>query len=226
MAFCSQSSLKTLRSFNIRGARGLHGLAFHAIQVSDSRSHAMLKGFIGRDYLVLVIVASLVVVLLLGAGFTSRPSDWAGWMQAIGLIVGLMVAITVPAIQRKQDAELAHKQLRDREVGYARRMQYLCGELSELQGRISLNLAHLRASDRHSLKFTLQDYLHRLFESHKQDLNDDRVVLAYELRQVANDLIDELDSGRNDRVVFLALEKRLQKLTHRSQVNAAMAERV
>lgn len=79
-------------------------------------------------------------------------------------------------------------------------MQYLCGELSELQGRISLNLTHLRANDRHSLKYTLQDYLHRLFESHKQDLNDDRVV-------------------------FMALEKRLQKLAHRCQVNAAMAER-
>ncbi|MBC3953883.1 hypothetical protein [Pseudomonas triticifolii] len=185
----------------------------------------MLKGFIGKDYVVLVIGASLVVVLLVLAGFFTRPSDWAGWMQAIALIVGMMVAIAVPAIQRRQEAVLARKQLRDRETGYARRMQYLCGELSELHGRINLNLAHLRASDRHSLKFTLQDYLHRLFESHKQDLNDDRVVLAYELRQVANDLIDELDSGRNDRVVFMALEKRLQKLTHRCQVNAAMAER-
>lgn len=185
----------------------------------------MLKGFIGRDYVVLVIVASLVAVVLLGAGFVSRPADWAGWMQAIGLIVGIMVAVAVPAIQRKQDAEQNRKQIRDREVGYARRMQYLCGELSEVQARTQLNLTHLRASDRHSLKYTLQDYLHRLFESHKQDLNDDRVVLAFELRQVANDLIDELDSGRTDRVVLMALEKRLQKLTHRCQVNAAMAER-
>ncbi|RMP49379.1 hypothetical protein ALQ21_03170 [Pseudomonas savastanoi pv. glycinea] len=216
---------KTEPQLNSRGVKGLHRLAFHAIQVTDSRSHAMLKGFVSKDYAVLVIIASLVVILLLGVGFTSRPSDWAGWMQAIGLIVGLMVAVAVPAIQRKQEAEQARKQVRDREVGYARRMQYLCGELSELQGRISLNLTHLRANDRHSLKYTLQDYLHRLFESHKQDLNDDRVVLAHELRQVANDLIDELDSGRTDRVVFMALEKRLQKLAHRCQVNAAMAER-
>ncbi|EPM92320.1 hypothetical protein A249_22250, partial [Pseudomonas syringae pv. actinidiae ICMP 18804] len=53
----------------------------------------MLKGFVSKDYVVLVIVASLIVVLLLGVGFTSRPSDWAGWMQAIGLIVGLMAAV-------------------------------------------------------------------------------------------------------------------------------------
>ncbi|GFM81187.1 hypothetical protein PSCICN_18790 [Pseudomonas cichorii] len=186
----------------------------------------MLKGFIGKDYVVLVIAASLVAVVLLVAGFFSRPSDWVGWVQATGLIVGMMVAVGVPGIQRKQEAAVAHKQLRERETGYARRIQYLCGELTELQARTSLNLSHLRASDRHRLKYTLQDYLHRLFESHKQDLNDDRVVLAYELRQVANDLIDELDSGRTDRVVFIALEKRLQKLTHRCQVNAAMAERV
>ncbi|EPN63817.1 hypothetical protein A235_16410, partial [Pseudomonas syringae pv. actinidiae ICMP 19079] len=63
----------------------------------------MLKGFVSKDYVVLVIVASLIVVLLLGVGFTSRPSDWAGWMQAIGLIVGLMAAVAVPAIQRKQE---------------------------------------------------------------------------------------------------------------------------
>lgn len=66
----------------------------------------MLKGFVSKDYVVLVIVASLIVVLLLGVGFTSRPSDWAGWMQAIGLIVGLMAAVAVPAIQRKQEAPL------------------------------------------------------------------------------------------------------------------------
>lgn len=186
----------------------------------------MPKGFISKDYAVLVIAASLVTVVLLVAGFFSRPADWAGWVQAAGLIVGMMVAIAVPGIQRRQEAEVAHKQLRERETGYARRIQYLCGELNELHARTSLNLAHLRASDRHRLKYTLQDYLHRLFESHKQDLNDDRVVLAYELRQVANDLIDELDSGRTDRVVFTALEKRLQKLAHRCQVNAAMAERV
>ncbi|RMW08621.1 hypothetical protein ALO99_200292 [Pseudomonas coronafaciens pv. porri] len=83
----------------------------------------MLKGFVSKDYVVLVIVASLIVVLLLGVGFTSRPSDWAGWMQAIGLIVGLMAAVAVPAIQRKQEAAVARKQLQDREVGYARRMQ-------------------------------------------------------------------------------------------------------
>ena len=186
----------------------------------------MLKGFIGKDYVVMVIVASLIAVLLLLAGFFSRPADWAGWVQAIGLLVGILVAVAIPSIQRRQEAEVAHGLRKEREIGYARRMQYLCGELSELQGRINLNLLHLRATDRHRLQHTLQDYLHRLFESHKQDLNDDRVVLAHELRQVANDLIDELESGRTDRVVFMALEKRLQKLAHRCQVNAAMAERL
>lgn len=186
----------------------------------------MLKGFIGKDYVVVVIIASALAVLLLGAGFFSRPADWAGWVQAIGLIVGIMVAVAVPSIQRKQEAELARTERREREVGFARRMQYLCAELCELQARINLNLVHLRATDRHRLQHTLQDYLHRLFESHKQDLNDDRVVLAHELRQIAGDLIDELESGRTDRMVLMGLEKRLQKLTHRCQVNAAMAERL
>jgi len=43
---------------------------------------------------------------------------------------------------------------------------------------------------------------------------------------VANDMIEELESGRSDRVVLGALEKRLQKLAHRCQVNATLAERV
>lgn len=185
----------------------------------------MLKGFISKDYVVLVIVAGAVAVILSSLGLFSRPADWAGWMQATGLIVGMMVAVSVPAIQRKQEAAMLRQQLRERETGYARRIQYFCGELSELLAKTSVSLSHLRASDRHRLQNTLQDYLHRLFESHKQDLNDDRIVIAYELRQVANDLIDELESGRADRVVFMGLEKRLQKLAHRCQVNAAMAER-
>ena len=186
----------------------------------------MPKRFISKDYVVLVIVAGVIAALLMVAGFFSRPADWSGWVQATGLIVGMMVAIAVPGIQRSQEAAAQRTALRERETGYARRMQYLCGELGELLGKISLSLNHLRATDRHRLQNTLQDYLHRLFESHRQDLNDDRVVIAYELRQVANDLIDELESGRTDRVVFMALEKRLQKLTHRCQVNAAMAERI
>ncbi|MFS2156817.1 hypothetical protein ACCD10_05595 [Pseudomonas sp. Pseusp122] len=186
----------------------------------------MPKGFISKDYVVLVIVAVALAALLLGMGSFSRPSEWANWVQATGLVIGMMMAVLIPAIQKKQDAAAQHKQMRDREIGYARRMQYLCGELSEALARISLNLNHLRATDRHRLQNVLQDYLHRLFESHKQDLNDDRIVIAYELRQVAGDLVDELESGRVDRVVFIALEKRLQKLTHRCQVNAAMAERL
>lgn len=186
----------------------------------------MPKGFISKDYVILVIVAGAVAVLLMGAGFFSRPADWAGWLQATGLIVGMMIAVAIPGIQRSQEAAAQQQAKREREVGYSRRMQYLCGELAELLGKISLSLNHLRATDRHRLKYVLQDYLHRLFESHKQDLNDDRVVIAYELRQVASDLIDELESGRSDRVVFMSFEKRLQKLTHRCQVNAAMAERL
>ncbi|MCD5976722.1 hypothetical protein ALP94_03620 [Pseudomonas savastanoi pv. glycinea] len=186
----------------------------------------MPKGFISKDYVVLVIVAGAIAVLLMGAGFFSRPADWVGWVQATGLIIGMMVAVAVPGIQRSQEAAMQRKTMRDGQIGYARRMQYLCGELSELLGKINLSLNHLRATDRHRMKYVLENYLHRLFESHKHDLNDDRVVIAYELRQVASDLIDELESGRSDRVVFMSMEKRLQKLAHRCQVNAAMAERL
>jgi hypothetical protein len=186
----------------------------------------MPKGFIGKDYVALVIAAAVVAVLLLGIGLFQKPADWAGWIQAIGLIIGLMVAIAVPAIQKRQDAQNQHKQLRDREIGYARRMHYLCNELNDLLAKITLNLNHLRATDRHRLQHTLQDFMHRLFESHKNDLNDDRVVIAHEVRQVVNELVDELESGRSDRVVLMSLDKRLQKLIHRAQVNAVMAERM
>ncbi|MDY7559865.1 hypothetical protein QN382_08350 [Pseudomonas sp. 10B1] len=186
----------------------------------------MPKGLISKDYVVLVTVAAVVAVLLLGIGAFQKTTDWAGWIQAIGLIVGLMMAITVPAIQKKQHAGTEHIQMREREIGFSRRMQYLCAELTELLIKINVNLVHLRATDRHRLQHTLQDYLHRLFESHKQDLNDDRVVIAHELRQVVNELVDELESGRADRGVLMNLDKRLQKLVHKTQVNATMAERL
>ncbi|WP_268796665.1 hypothetical protein [Pseudomonas huanghezhanensis] len=186
----------------------------------------MPKGFISKDYAALVFVAAVVAVLLFAAGFLVRPTDWAGWIQAIGLVVGLMMAVSVPAIQNGQNLAAQQKVLRDRETGYARRIQYLCGELNEILAKVMVNLQHLRATDRHRVQRTLDDYLHRLFESHKLDQNDDRVVIAHELRLVAYDLADEIESGRSDRVVLMALEKRLQKLAHRCQVNATMAERV
>lgn len=185
----------------------------------------MLKGFISKEYSALVTIAVVVAVVLLGAGLAVRPSDWAGWIQAIGLIVGLLMAISVPAIQQRQARAAQEKQHRERDIGYARRMQYLCAELTDQVQRISVNLLHLRASDRHRLQRMLDDYLHRLFESHKHDQNDDRVLIAYELRLVGHELIEELESGRSDRAVLLALEKRLQKIAHRCQNNVAMAER-
>ncbi|MFJ3485203.1 hypothetical protein ACIPL1_17700 [Pseudomonas sp. NPDC090202] len=185
----------------------------------------MPKGLISKDYVGVAFVAVTVVVLLLVTGLFAKPSDWAGWIQAIGLIVGLAIAVAVPAVQKRQEMDVRRKEVRDRETGYARRMQYLCGELNELLAKITVNLVHLRAADRHRLQRTLEDYLHRLFESHKLDQNDDRVVIAHELRLVANDLIEELESGRSDRVVLGALEKRLQKLAHRCQINATVAER-
>ena len=60
----------------------------------------MPKVFISKDYAVLVIVAGAVAVVLSGLGFFSRPADWAGWVQATGLIVGMMVAVAIPAIQK------------------------------------------------------------------------------------------------------------------------------
>ncbi|MGY2171880.1 hypothetical protein [Pseudomonas gingeri] len=185
----------------------------------------MPKGFISRDYLPMVAGAGVVAVVLLGFAFFPKSVDWYGWIQAVGLIVGLMVAIAVPAIQRKQAFQAERRQLREREVGYARRLHYFGLEILELLARITASLAHLRATDRHRYQRILEDFLQRLFESHKHDLNDDRIVIIHELRKVAYALSDELESGRSDRVVMIELEKRLQKLVHRTQVNSAQAER-
>lgn len=185
----------------------------------------MLKGFISKEYSPMVFWAAVVAVALLGFAFFPKSADWFGWIQAVGLIVGLMVAVVVPAIQRKQEFQARRKQLQEQEVGYARRLQYLHLELLEMLVRIGANLAHLRATDRHRCQRTLEEFLQRLFQSHTHDLNDDRIVIAHELRKVVNDLMDELESGRNDRGVLLELEKRMQKLGHRTQVNAAQAER-
>ncbi|MFH7422957.1 hypothetical protein RA276_30925, partial [Pseudomonas syringae pv. tagetis] len=72
-----------------------------------------------------MFVSSLAVFLQLGVVFTSRPSHCGGRLLAIGLIVGLMAGVAVPGILRRQEAEMARMLVRDRDVGYARRMQYL-----------------------------------------------------------------------------------------------------
>jgi hypothetical protein len=185
----------------------------------------MLKGFIGKDYRALVFWSGVIAVVLLLCAFIQKPLDALAWIQAVAVIVALMLAIAVPAIQRKQEAAVARAQWREQQVGYARRLQYFTLEFQELLGNVGNNLLHLRAADRHRLQHIGQDFLHRLFESHKNDINDDRIVIVHELRQLAYALNDELESGRSDRSVLQTLEKHLQKLHQRIQANAAMAER-
>lgn len=185
----------------------------------------MPKGYISKEYVPMVIWASVVAVILLGLAFFPRSADWFGWIQAVGLIVGLIVAIAVPAIQRGQEFQERRQQLRENEVGHARRLHYLQLELLDLLARISTNLSHLRATERHRCQRVLDDFLRRVFESHKHDLSDERIALVYELRRIVNALIEELESGRSDRAVMIELEKRMQKLGLRIQVNVAQAER-
>ncbi|WP_416425698.1 hypothetical protein RAM80_08000 [Pseudomonas sp. App30] len=185
----------------------------------------MLKGFFSKDYRALLLWSSVIAVVLLLCAFIQKPLDALAWVQAVAVVIALMLAIAVPALQRKQEAAAQHKQWREGQVGYARRLQYLVLEFQELLNQVGVSMAHWRATDRHRVQAVLQDYLHRLFESHKHDNNDDRIVIAHELRQVVNALIDELESGRSDRAVLQGLEKRLQKLAQRAQANVLMAER-
>ncbi len=185
----------------------------------------MLKGFFNQDYRALLLWSGAIAGVLLLCAFIQKPLDALAWIQAVAVVIALMLAIAVPALQRKQEAAARHKQWRDEQVGYARRLQYLVLELQEVLNQVGVNLAHWRATDRHRAQTGLQDYLHRLFESHKLDNNDDRIVIAHELRQVVNALLDELESGRSDRAVLQGLEKHLQKLNQRGQANALMAEK-
>ena len=185
----------------------------------------MFKGFFGKDYKALLLAGGLIAAVLLVCLLLPRSLDLLAWVQALAVIIALMLAITVPAMQQKQQEAVAQKLRREREIGYARRLQYFALEFQELLGSINTNLLHLRAADRHRLQLSVQDFLHRLFESHKPDLNEERVVLVHELRQLANGLNDELESGRADRALLQALEARLRKLTQRTQANASMAER-
>ncbi|MDE1166192.1 MAG: hypothetical protein PW845_12550 [Pseudomonas sp.] len=185
----------------------------------------MLKGFIAKDYKVLLMWSGVIAVVLLLCAFIQKPLDGLAWIQAVAVVVALMLAVAVPAIQRKQEAAAARGLWREQQVGYARRLQYFTLELQELLANVGNNLVHLRAADRHRVQHIVQDFLHRLFEAHKSDTSDDRIVIAHELRQLGYALNDELESGRSDRSVLQALEKRLQKLTQRTQANAAMAEK-
>ncbi len=185
----------------------------------------MFKGFFKQDYRALLLWSGAIAVVLLLCAFIQKPLDALAWIQAVAVVIALMLAIAVPALQRKQEAASQHKAWRDEQVGYARRLQYLVLEFQELLNQVGVNMAHWRATDRHRVQAGLQDYLHRLFESHKQDHNDDRIVIAHELRQVVNALADELESGRSDRTVLQGLEKLVQKLAQRAQANALMAEK-
>ena len=79
--------------------------------------------------LAVVALSGLCIVLVLGGGGTA--SDWAGWLQTVGSLVGIGIAIAVPASIQKKERQLRE----DAKAGLIKSVAHMGGHVARAMFR-------------------------------------------------------------------------------------------
>lgn len=137
----------------------------------------------------LVFAAAFVLMLAVKAGEAG-----ASWVQAIGSLVGLGIAIWLPwqETQRRRKEDLA------RERAYARRLFYAAYEIWGQIAGLFNDLELIRNYDREVSTAIFERILSRLNSSFDNDPHPDRATLVHELRQNLPGLLGYLKHGASD----------------------------
>ncbi|OCX17288.1 hypothetical protein [Pseudomonas graminis] len=116
----------------------------------------------------------------------------ASWVQALGSIAALGLAVWIPASQRRYEFRRNAAQERDRSVGYATRLFLMIKELET---------AILAINDRYQLgtssvdlqiAVVLERLLDRFHDGFRDDLDAERIILTMDFRSLLTDLITVL----------------------------------
>lgn len=122
------------------------------------------------------------------------PNEWPSWIQAIGSLVALGIAIWLPWLEskRRRHEDLA----KDR--AHARRLFYAAYEIWGQVAGLFNELQLIRNYDREVAMAVFERILNRLNSSFDDDPHPERVVLVHDLRQNLPGLLGYLKNGASD----------------------------
>lgn len=116
-------------------------------------------------------------------GITLLGDNGPAWVQAIGTIVAIAVAVIVPIYQRSMDRrEKANDHLR-LELAQSERLSAICSEVYEVVGTFDEEVAFADYQINNGLRRSvLNDLLMRLNEAQKADTDAERLRISVRLR--------------------------------------------
>ncbi|NIL19745.1 hypothetical protein [Pseudomonas sp. AN3A02] len=111
------------------------------------------------------------------------PNDTAGWVQAIGAIVAIGIAIWIPYRQRNQEAQERANARTESEISRSEQLLALCKELSNVVGILpdEFLMADYHLTNEMS-RTIFADLIERLNYWQRDETNSDRLNLSLELR--------------------------------------------
>lgn len=147
----------------------------------------------------LVVIVALIWLFILTCvalvfGWDMTKSELSGWMQTLGSLMGLAIAVWLPWREslRRREGQLA------KERAYARRLFYAAYEIwGQISGLFN-ELEFVRNYDREVSSAIFERFLARLNSSFDDDPHPDRVKLVHELRQNLPGLLGYLKHGASD----------------------------
>ncbi|WP_313226759.1 hypothetical protein [Stutzerimonas chloritidismutans] len=169
------------------------------------------------EYVALIVVAVLITLGMLGIAQWSGAShsEWPAWVQSIGTVAAILVAVMVPAIQRKH--QFVAQRERENEADRARfhALYFMVVELSALA--LNKDVGHSYQYDCDVTKGCLLDLLGRLNSVTEGNFDQGLAGFCLDLRIVILDFLRWVSSGQvshQQRADLLAQIGKIQEELH------------
>lgn len=135
----------------------------------------------------LLVGTAVLWLLVASVGYWVRwgwlPPDASGWVQAIGSIVGIAVAIAIPIYLRVQEYKDRTRDKVEHDIAHSEQLLALCAETLEVASDFDHEAVSADYEANNALRRTvLGDLLQRLNEAQKAELNPERMNVAMRLR--------------------------------------------
>ncbi|ROL86595.1 hypothetical protein [Pseudomonas protegens] len=139
------------------------------------------------------------------------PPDTSGWVQGLGAILAIAIAIAVPWYQKKHDADLKEQDKLLLEIARSEQLLCLCEEFRRFleEEPYDNHFADYRPSNE-MRRSILTDQLARLTETQKGELNSERMDIGLNLRFQIHDWLKYFggDEGAISRTLYDRVEHR------------------
>ena len=140
------------------------------------------------------------------------PADASGWVQAMGAIVAIGVAVVIPLYQRAHEQVAREEEKKELEIARAEQLYSLCAEAKDLIGGFDSEAMYADYSVTNAMRRSvLGDLLTRLNEAQLAELNAERLGFGMALRFQLFDWLQYFGAAAD--VDVLRLHNRVEHFT-------------